>query len=58
MGVMISLVIADVALIATGVLSSVGASKSSGEGLKYSAISASISFIAFIVSLAITIFLL
>lgn len=57
MGVIISVVVAEASFVVTGVLSSLAASKSSGQGLKYSAISAAISFLAFLIILIITIFL-
>lgn len=55
MGVIISLIIAECALITSGVLASVSAAK---ESQYYAIGSAAVSFVAFIVTLVITILLL
>lgn len=58
MGAVISLVICEIALVVTGLLTSIAAAKSTGDALKYSAVSATIAFIAAVISLLIAIFLL
>lgn len=57
MGIIMSLVLCELGLISSGVLASVAAAKSTGEPLKFASISAAISFIVFVITLVIAIFL-
>ncbi len=57
MGAILSLVLTEITLVASSVLSVFAAVKSTGQGRTYSAISASVNAIGFIVSLIIAIFL-
>jgi len=58
MGVIISTIVLMCTTIITGVLSSIAADKCGGDGKKWAIGSACVSFLAFLICLAIIIFLL